>query len=68
MSIPPVRRFTQPHSGETWTDIAARTLPDLPTDQAVEALESWNLHITFRPPPFWLTPSDIVFLEPPGSP
>jgi hypothetical protein len=40
----------------------------MPTDTAVEALEGWNLHITFRPPPFWLTPSDIVFLEPPGSP
>jgi hypothetical protein len=31
------------------------------------ALGGWNLHITFRPPPFWLTPLDIVVLEPPGS-
>ena len=67
MSIPPVRRYTQPNSGESWADIAARALPGMPTEAAVEALEGWNLHITFRPPPFWLTPSDIVFLEPPGS-
>jgi len=67
MTIPPVRRYTQPLSGDDWADIAARLLPDMPSDAAVEALESWNLHITFRPPPFWLTPSDIIFLEPPGA-
>lgn len=70
-----VRRSTFPHEGDTWQSIAARELPDKDTDAAVQALQSWNLHVFMRPAapegsprhgnP--ILPSDVIFLEPPGT-
>lgn len=64
---PPVRRFVQPQSGDDWPAIAARLLPDEPAESAIEQLKSWNLHLVFRPVSV-ITPSDIVFVEPPRAP
>ena len=63
--LPPVRRFIQPESGDDWPRIAARILPDMPVETAVEQLKSWNLYLAFRPGGGVVTPSDIVFIEPP---
>ncbi|MEJ2089143.1 MAG: hypothetical protein P8Y69_11870 [Gammaproteobacteria bacterium] len=70
-----VRRSTFPREGDTWQSIAARELPDKETDAAVQALQSWNLHVFMRPAapegsprhgnP--ILPSDVIFLEPPGA-
>lgn len=65
-SLPPVRRFIQPLPGDDWASIAARTLPDLDPDDAVDRLKSWNLHVAFRPVSV-ITPSDIMFVEPPAA-
>lgn len=61
-----VRRFIQPESGDDWPAIAARVLPDQPAEAAIEQLKSWNLHLVFRPVSV-ITPSDIVFVEPPRA-
>jgi len=63
-ALPPRRRFVQPESGDDWSRIAARILPDVPADSAIEQLRSWNLHLVFRPVSV-ITPSDILFVEPP---
>lgn len=60
----PVRRFVQPESGDDWPRIAARVLPEVPAETAIEQLKSWNLHLVFRPVSV-ITPSDILFVEPP---
>ena len=64
VTLPPRRRFTQPHSGDDWPAIAARELPGVPEAEAVDQLKSWNLHLVFRPVPV-ITPSDLVFVEAP---
>jgi len=68
-----VRRSILPRAEDTWNSIAARELPDLPEEQAVQTLQSLNLHVFMRPAaPADSTragnpilPSDIIFLEPP---
>jgi len=65
-NLAPVRRFIQPESGDDWPAIAARALPDEPAEAAIEQLKSWNLHLVFRPVSV-ITPSDIVFVEPPRA-
>ncbi|SFR88672.1 hypothetical protein [Sphingomonas jatrophae] len=65
-SPPPARRFVQPRAGDDWPAIAARELPDLPQNEAVERIKSWNLHLVFRPVSV-ITPSDILFVEPPRA-
>jgi hypothetical protein len=65
-SPPPKRRFTQPRAGEDWNAVAARELADVPREQAIEQLKSWNLHLTMRRVAT-VTPSDIIFLEPPSA-
>lgn len=68
-----VRRSILPRADDTWNSIAARELPDLPEEQAVQTLQSLNLHVFMRPAapagsaragnP--ILPSDVIFLEPP---
>ena len=67
------RRSIHPEAEDTWQSIAARELKDLPQDQALTALQSWNLHVFMRPAapadspragnP--ILPSDVIFLEAP---
>ena len=67
------RRSIHPQAQDTWQSIAARELADLPQDQALTALQSWNLHVFMRPAapadspragnP--ILPSDVIFLEAP---
>ncbi|MBN8840632.1 MAG: hypothetical protein J0I25_10585 [Sphingomonadales bacterium] len=65
-NLAPVRRFIQPESGDDWPGIAARVMPGEPAEAAIEQLKSWNLHLVFRPVSV-ITPSDIVFVEPPRA-
>ena len=68
-----VRRSIQPRGDDSWETIAARELANLPAEEAVNALQSWNLHVFMRPKPAEgspragnpVLPSDIIFLEPP---
>jgi N-acyl-D-aspartate/D-glutamate deacylase len=61
----PLRAWTYPIPGEDWAAIAARTLPNLPTEQAIAHLQSWNLYLAYRPAPAEVTPTDVLFTEPP---
>ena len=65
-NLAPVRRFNQPESGHDWPGNAARVMPGEPAEAAIEQLKSWNLHLVFRPVSV-ITPSDIVFVEPPRA-
>jgi len=70
-----VRRSLFPRAGDTWQSIAQRELSDVPLDDAVGQLQSWNLHVFMRPaaPPDSprhgnpILPSDVIFLAPPGG-
>ena len=74
-SSSPVRRAIHPQAGDTWQSIAARELREQPEEQAVQLLQSLNLHVFMRPAapagspregnP--ILPSDVIFLEPPGA-
>ncbi len=67
-SVPePLRRWVSPLPGDSWESMAARVLPEMAGDKAVAALQSWNLHLAFRPPPAVITCSDILFIEPPKT-
>lgn len=69
------RRAIYPLEGDTWASIAARELADTPQEQAVQLLQSCNLHVFMRraapegsprrgnP----ILPSDVIFLEPPRA-
>ena len=60
------RRFVSPEPGETLEALAARVLPVLPRQSAIEQIASWNLHIfLLRKPAGLLLGSDVVFVEPP---
>jgi hypothetical protein len=68
MSLTPQRRFVLPEPGDTLESIAARELPALSAEEAMAALQSWNLHIyLMRQPPGLLTGSDVVFVEAPRA-
>lgn len=69
----PARRSIFPEEGDGWESIAARELTDTPLEEAVQMLQSANLHVFMRPgapegsprhgnP---ILPSDVIFLEPP---
>lgn len=67
-----VRKSVLPLPGDTWADIAARELPDLPEAGAVSKLQSWNLHVFMRAArmgdaPTPILPSDVIFVEPPQA-
>ena len=64
-SLSDQRSFVTPEPGEDWKEVAARVLPDTPTDAAVRTLKSWNLHLMARMPPGEFTGSDVLFVEPP---
>ncbi len=67
------RRHILPRPGDDWTTIAARELGGMASEQAVQALQSWNLHVFMRPAapagspregnP--ILPSDVIFIEAP---
>jgi hypothetical protein len=70
-TAPTHRRFIQPRADDTLATIAARELPDLPAEEALSALQSWNLHVLVRPLP-GLAPgsvigSDLIYVEPPPA-
>lgn len=74
-TLSPVRRSIIPRAGDTWSSIAARELPDMAETEAVQLLQSVNLHVFMRPAapedspragnP--ILPSDVIFLEPPAA-
>jgi len=67
MTLSPQRRFTTPGPGETLEALAARTLPAVPLETAMDQIRSWNLHIfALRRPPTQMLGSDVVFVEPPA--
>ena len=68
----PARRSIFPRDGDDWASIAARELPGTPTKDAMNLLQSWNLHVFMRPAAADsagqgnpILPSDIIFVEPP---
>lgn len=69
------RRSIFPEADDTWASIARRELADMDTDQATEALQSWNMHVFMRPAAPTespragnpILPSDVIFLEPPPA-
>ena len=71
----PARRSMFPQNGDDWASIAARELPGTPAQEAVNLLQSWNLHVFMRPAMSAesagqgnpILPSDIIFLEPPRA-
>lgn len=65
MTLSRGRRFTAAHPGEDWPDIARRALPDLEAEAALEALNSWNLHLFLRQPGGRILGSDVIFTEAP---
>jgi hypothetical protein len=74
-TLTPIRRSIHPEAHDTWQTIAARELPDMPETEAVQLLQSVNLHVFMRPAapagsaregnP--ILPSDVVFIEPPRT-
>ena len=65
-ALKPLRKYIQPKIGDNWETIAARVFPNDPQDKVIENLKSWNLFLAFRPTPM-ITPSDIMFVEPPAQ-
>ncbi|TVS14801.1 MAG: hypothetical protein EA417_14540 [Gammaproteobacteria bacterium] len=65
MELSRARSFTTARPGEEWADIARRTLADQDPGQAVEALQSWNLHLFLRQPRGRILGCDVIFTEPP---
>lgn len=51
MASPTLRRFVHPTEDDTLVSIAARELPGLAAEDALAALQSWNLHVLVRPLP-----------------
>lgn len=68
-----IRRFVHPGGDDTWESIAQRELGNLPPAEAVQKLQSWNLHVFMRPKARIGTaragnpilPSDVIFVEAP---
>lgn len=71
MASPTLRRFVHPTEDDTLVSIAARELPGLAAEDALAALQSWNLHVLVRPlpgmPPGTLLGSDLVYVEAPPA-
>ena len=69
----PARRSIFPQDGDDWASIAARELRGTPAEEAVNLLQSWNLHVFMRPAADSagqgnpILPSDIIFVEPPPA-
>jgi len=70
MSLSEVRKSLFPSDGDSWDSIAERELSELPNEEAVSQLQSWNLHVFMRPASDGknpILPCDIIFLEPPRA-
>lgn len=66
MALSPQRRFVTPMADETLEELAARAMPETPREEAMQAIQGWNLHIfAMRKPRGLLLGSDVVFVEPP---
>ena len=66
MTLEPVRKFVTPLPNDTWESVADRVFPDLPQQEAVERLQSWNLHmLAGRKPRGAILGSDVIFVGPP---
>lgn len=70
----PARRSIFPQDGDGWASIAVRELRGTRAEEAVNLLQSWNLHVFMRPAAADSTgqgnpilPSDIIFVEPPKA-
>jgi hypothetical protein len=63
------RRFVHPEPGDTLEVLARRHLAEVPAEQAVEQLLSWNLHLANRLVGDYVgvLGSDIVYIEQPGA-
>ena len=62
------REFITPRPGEDWTSLAARALPDVAAESAIQSLKSWNLHLLARVPSGDFLGCDVLFVEPPRKP
>ena len=70
-----VRRSILPQPGDDWSAIADRELQGVDEKEAVQQLQSWNLHIFMRAPVAEgspragnpILPSDVIFVEPPAA-
>jgi len=72
MNLSTQRKSIFPCNGDNWQSIAQRELGESSQD-VIDQLQSWNLHVFLRPPappgsphehnP--ILPSDVVFIEPP---
>jgi|HigsolmetaAR201D_1030396.scaffolds.fasta_scaffold32269_3 hypothetical protein len=64
------RAYTYPRAGERLDELAARLLPD--HDDPRATLLSWNPHLAVRLPLIealgGMLPTDIVYVEPAGTP
>ena len=68
MTLTVQRRFVTPEPEETLEALAARALPGVPLDEAMDRVRGWNLHIfAMRKPRGLLLGADVVFVEPPLS-
>lgn len=73
LSLSIQRKSIHPLAEDDWESIVAREFSELSSDEAVEQLQSWNLHVFMRPAapkdspragnP--ILPGDIIFLEAP---
>lgn len=65
MTLTVQRRFVTPEPDETLAELAGRVMPGV--SDALDQLQSWNLHLFIRKPPGLLLGSDVVFVEPPRA-
>jgi len=73
MALSNQRKSIFPATGDNWLTIGARELPEMASDDAVAALQSWNLHVFMRASvggasdaeQHPVLPSDIIFVEAP---
>ena len=73
MALSIQRKSIYPAFGDNWQTIGRRELPEMASDDAVAALQSWNLHVFMRASSTGATdaekhpvlPSDIIFIEAP---
>jgi hypothetical protein len=74
-NLNPIRRSIHPLADDTWQSIAGRELSQLAEAEAVQLLQSLNLHVFMRPAapagsprqgnP--ILPSDVIFIEAPQT-
>ncbi len=70
MGLASQRSFIRPQPSDDWQDIAARVMPEVERDEAVEQLQSWNFHVFMRAANAdgtQILPSDVIFTEAPKA-